>query len=147
MHHFFMLVVILALLPAAVATAIALAEVLIYLFFIALIIGGVIFLLLNPEALLAVVVVLAGFLGLMAAGYGVMWLVARVERRWPGLMRRVGFGSVALLCGCLALWLPLQGMMRGASFSDVAGMFLFFVVATAIFLWWLRKSQSLDVSQ
>jgi hypothetical protein len=108
---FFMLVVILAPLAAAVATAIALAEILIYLFSIALIIGGVTFLLLNPEALLAVVVVVAGFLGLMAAGYGVMWLVARVERRWPGLMWRVGFGSGALLCGCLALWLPLQGMM------------------------------------
>jgi hypothetical protein len=146
MHQVFMLIVILALLPAAIATAVALGQILFYLLVAATAIFAVVYLLIHPDVLVDLLGLAAILIGFMAATYGVMWLAARVEKQWPCILQRLGYGSGAFFCALLAVLLPLDALKRGTPAGEMLALFVIFGLIAAALGWWTTKAKPTDTS-
>jgi hypothetical protein len=147
MHQFFMLVVILALLPAAIATALALGQILFYLLILAIIVFVMIYLVLNPSLLLELMSIAFFIFIFFIVSYGVMWIAAHVEGKWPRALQRLCFGAGALMSISLAIGLIIDGLKRGMPMSETLLILGIFGVITAIFVWLSIKAKPIDTSK
>ena len=147
MHHIFMLIVILALLPAAIATALALGQILFYALIAVAILGGVLFLIINPDVFLGLIGAALILAALIVAGYAVMWGAARLERKQPGMLHRLGYGSGALLAACAGIAFALDSVKRDVPLGEVFALFLIFSLIAGVLGWWAMKAKPTDTSK
>jgi hypothetical protein len=147
MHQLFMLVVIVALLPAAIATALALGQILFYLLILAIIVFAMIYLVLNPSLLLELMSVAFFIFVYFIASYGVMWIVAQVETKWPRSLQRLCFSAGALMSISLAIGLIIDGLKRGMPMSETLLILGIFSAITTLFVWFMIKAKPIDTSK
>ena len=140
MAHFFMLVVILALLPAAIQTAIALGILAWYLFLALLAIGAVIFLLFNPVLLFWLIAIGGGF-------FAITWTSVQIETRWPGILQRLGYGSVSVISTIIGFVVVFDTLNRGKNTSDAFVMALIFWAVAIAAGWYVKKAKPVDTSR
>ena len=140
MAHFFMLIVILALLPAAIQTAIALGILAWYLFLGLLAIGAIVFLLYNPVLLFWLIAIGSGF-------FAMTWISAQLEARWPGILQRLGYGSVSLISAVMGFVILFDSFSRNKSISDA---FIVSLICWVVTIWTgisAKNAKPLDTSQ
>lgn len=140
MAHFFMLVVILALLPAAIQTAIALGFLAWYLFLALLAIGAIIFLFFNPVLLFWLIAIGSGF-------FVITWTSVQLETRWPGILQKLGYGSVSVISIILGFVVVLDSLSRGKSTGDAFAIALIFWAVAIGAGWFVKKAKPVDTSQ
>lgn len=135
-----MLIVILALLPAAIQTAIALGILAWYLFLALLAIGAVIFLLYNPVLLFWLIAIGGGFVV-------ITWSGVRLETRWPGILQKLGYGSVSLISGIMGLVVMLDSFSRNKNMTDALFIALICWAVAIASGWYVTKAKPVDPSQ
>lgn len=140
MAHFFMLIVILALLPAAIQTAIALGILAWYLFLRLLALGAVIFLLYNPVLVFWLIAIGGGFIA-------IIWSSAQLETRWPGILQKLGYGSVSLISAAMGMVVVLDSFSRSKNMGDALFMALICWTVAIVSGWYVTKAKPVDTSQ
>lgn len=135
-----MLIVILALLPAAIQTAIALGILAWYLFIGLLAIGAVIFLLYNPVLLFWLIAIGGGF-------FVITWSGVRLEKRWPGILQKLGYGSVSLISAVMGIVVILDSISHNKNMTDALFMALICWAVAIASGWYVTKAKPVDPSQ
>ena len=135
MHHLFMLVVVLALLPAALVTAFALGRILFLLLGAVLAFLAVIFLLANPPVLITILVLISIYFGLIAIARSIVWIVTAIERKWPDILYRIGFGVIGFASLIAAIAISITHVRSGLKLAEGLLIFLAFGTISLVFLW------------
>ena len=135
-----MLVVILALLPTAIQTAIALGILAWHLFLGILAMGAIIFLFFNPVLLFWLIAIGGGF-------FAITWTSVQLETQWPGILQRLGYGSVSVISTIMGFVVVFDTLSRGKNTGDA---FVMASICWAVAIaagWYVKKAKPVDTSQ